>query len=214
MDVNKVDMSNPLARKIYDLKFTCQESLLKGNYRDSIKARKELSEIAVDNFDLITKVENPITIRGPISVFSKYRRRFFTARLIDKFRIKTPTEKKYITKCFLLSRGLYTNTPQKDNPTPLTKEIYDLKSESQIAMLSGLYHDSIKARKELAEIGVDHFELVTKIKNPVQGRFGLFSKYGRRILTAILIDKIRAKTPAEKKYIEMNKLFKKGLLKF
>lgn len=213
MDVGKVDMSDPLARRIYDLKFTCQEALLKGNYRDSIKARKELSEIAVDNFDLITKVENPITIRGPISIFNKYRRRFFTARLIDNFRIKTPTEKKFITKCNLLSKGLYKST-QRTDISSLAKQIYDLKSENQIAMLSGLYKDSINARKEIAKIGVDHIGLVTNIENPVKGTFSIFSKYGRRLLFAMLIDKIRLKTPEEKKYIEMCKLFKKELLKF
>ena len=67
--------------------------------------------------------------------------------------------------------------------------------------------------KELAKIGVDNFELVTKVPNTVKGNIPLFSRFGFRIMLYNLIEKFRFKTPEEKKFKEMAELFKKGNLR-
>ena len=104
MNVEKVDMSDPIAQKIYKLKFENSLLIFSGQYRDAIKAQKELAKIGIDNFELVTKVESPI--KGTIPVFSKYGFRIVLARLIDKFRIKTPTEKKFRKMCELYKKGV------------------------------------------------------------------------------------------------------------
>lgn len=103
MQVDRVDMSNPLAQKIYKLKFDNWLSILTGEYREAIKAQKELAKIGVDNFELMTKVESPV--RGTVTLFSKYGFRLIVATIIDKFRIKTPEEKKFREMCELFKKG-------------------------------------------------------------------------------------------------------------
>ena len=103
---------------------------------------------------------------------------------------------------------------QIDTSNPLADKVRELKLENGISIFTGKYRRAIKAQKELAEIGVDNFELMTKMESPVKGTFFLFSKYGFRLLLATVIDKLRIKTPAEKKYREMCRLYKKGIIKF
>lgn len=103
MNVEKVDMSNPIAQKIHELKLENGLSIFAGKYGDAIKAQKQLAKIGIDNFELVTKVESPI--KGTVPVFSKYGFRMILSMLIDKFRIKTPEEKK-LEKCVrFLRRG-------------------------------------------------------------------------------------------------------------
>lgn len=102
---------------------------------------------------------------------------------------------------------------QIDITNPLEDKIRKLKLENGISILTGNYRRAIKAQRELAKIGIDNFELMTKIESPVKGTVPLLSKFGFRLLLAMLIDKIRYKTPAEKKYRDMCNLFKKGMMK-
>ncbi len=102
---------------------------------------------------------------------------------------------------------------QIDTSNPLAEEVRKLKLANGISIFAGKYRDAIKAQKKLAEIGVDNFELMTKIESPVKGTCPIFSKYGLRMLMATIIDKLRIKTPAEKKYREMCRLYKQGILK-
>jgi len=103
---------------------------------------------------------------------------------------------------------------QIDTSNPLAEKIRALKFVNGVSLFAGKYRCAIRAQKELAEIGVDNFELMTKIEYPIKGTVPILSKYGFRLLLAMLIDKLRIKTPAEKKYREMCRLYKKGILKF
>jgi hypothetical protein len=103
---------------------------------------------------------------------------------------------------------------QIDLNNPLAERVRQLKLENGISIFMGNYRNAIKAQRELAKIGVDNFELMTKIESPVKGTVPLLSKLGFRLLLAMLIDKIRYKTPEEKKYRKMCNLFKKGVIKF
>ena len=100
-----------------------------------------------------------------------------------------------------------------DLNSQLAREIHKLKFDISMSTLTGDYKTAKAAKKELAKIGVDNFELVTKVPNPVSGSFPLFSKEGFNVLMYMLIDKFRIKTPEEKKFEMMAKLFKEGKLK-
>ena len=102
---------------------------------------------------------------------------------------------------------------QVDMSNPLAQKIYQLKFQNGLSLFNGKYRDAIKAQKELAEIGVDNFELVAKIKAPLKITVPLLSIYGLRMILAVIIDKFRKKTPQEVQFREMCSRFKKGLLK-
>jgi len=105
------------------------------------------------------------------------------------------------------------NIEKVDMSNPIAQKIHELKLENGLSIFAGKYSDAIKAQRELAKIGIDNFELVAKVKAPIKISVPLLSIYGFRIMLALIIDKLRIKTPEEKKFREMCTLFKKGLLK-
>ena len=101
-----------------------------------------------------------------------------------------------------------------DLNNPIVRKISDLKFQNGTSVLMGNYKDAIKAQKELAKIGVDNFELVTKVPSRISGQIPLFSKYGLRVIAFSIFNKLRLKTIEEMKFGELCKLYKKGLIKF
>lgn len=103
-NIDPTDLNNPLVKRISDLKFNSGTSALLGNYREAIKAQKELAQIGVDNFELVAKV--PGRLRGSIPLFSRMGLKAFGFMIVDKLRIKTPVEKKFRGMCKLYKKGL------------------------------------------------------------------------------------------------------------
>ena len=101
-----------------------------------------------------------------------------------------------------------------DLNNPLVRKISDLKFQNGTSVLMGNYKDAIKAQKELAKIGVDNFELVTKVPSRLSGSISLFSKMGMRVIGFSLINALRIKTLDEIKFRELCKLYKSGIIKF
>ncbi len=104
-------------------------------------------------------------------------------------------------------------TSTLNNESVLIDKVRKLKAETQLSILLGDYKTAKNSSRELAKIGVDHFELVTKVPNTVQGSVPIFSKFGLRIIGYMLYSLFCHKTPEEKKFKEMAQLFKKGHLK-
>lgn len=103
---------------------------------------------------------------------------------------------------------------QVDLNSAIAQRIYKLKLDTTTSILMGNYKSAIKASKELAEIGVDNFELTTKVPAPVKGSLPLFSKFGWNTLKFMIINSLRIKTPAEKKFKQLVQLYKQGNIKF
>ena len=101
-----------------------------------------------------------------------------------------------------------------DLGNPLVRKISDLKFKNGVSVLTGNFRDAIKSQKELAKIGVDNFELVTKVPSRLNGSIPLFSKMGMRVLGFGLINALRIKTLDEIKFRELCKLYKSGIIKF
>lgn len=89
----------PKVAKLWQLTFDTQYNFINGNYRDYVKAHKELAKNAVENFELMNYVNTPIKINNPISIFSKTGIKMMKVLILDKFRIKTPEEKQYAEYC-------------------------------------------------------------------------------------------------------------------
>ena len=103
---------------------------------------------------------------------------------------------------------------QIDLDSALAKQISKLKFDTTTSILAGDYKSAIKSSKELAEIAVDNFELTTKVKSPYRGQMSIFSKEGLHSVLFILLNKIRKKTPAEKRFSVLNKMYKQGNIRF
>lgn len=101
--IGAVDFNNLFVQKIQKLKSDMQLSILYGDYKTARTARKELAKIGVDNFALVAKTPN--TIKGEIPVFSKFGMRILFFNLLEKFRCKTPEEKKFKELGELFKKG-------------------------------------------------------------------------------------------------------------
>ncbi|MCQ2744002.1 MAG: hypothetical protein MJ230_04305 [bacterium] len=77
-------------------------------------------------------------------------------------------------------------TSTLNNESVLIDKVRKLKAETQLSILLGDYKTAKNSSRELAKIGVDHFELVTKVPNTVQGSVPIFSKFGLRIIGYML----------------------------
>ena len=94
-----------------------------------------------------------------------------------------------------------------DLNSPLAQRVYKLKLDNVVSVISGDYKTARNSRKELAKIGVDNFELITQVKNPVEINFALFSKAFWNDLKFRLAEMFRIKTPEEQKFADMIKAY-------
>ena len=85
-----------IVAKLWQLRFDLQYYFINGSYKEYKNAKKAYAEYAVENYQLLQQVNNPIQIRNSIPVFSKMGRNILKNALLDKLRIKTPAEKKLI----------------------------------------------------------------------------------------------------------------------
>ena len=99
----KVDLNSPLSKKIATLKMNTSLPVLTGDYKQAIEAHKELAKIAVDNFELTIKTPNPI--QGRFSLFSKEGWNALVFIFLEKFRKKTPEEKRFAKMIELYEEG-------------------------------------------------------------------------------------------------------------
>lgn len=97
--------------------------------------------------------------------------------------------------------------PKVDLSSPLAQKISKLKFDTTISVITGDFKTARTAHQELAKIGIDNFELITKVPNPVQGQFSLFSKEGWNALKFMISEKFRRKTPEEIKFNTLVKLY-------
>lgn len=101
--IGAIDFNDPLVQKIRKLKSDTQLSVLLGDYKTARTSHKELAKIGVDNFGLVVKVPN--TVQGNIPLFSKYGWRIMLYNFLEKFRHKTPEEKKFREMAELYKKG-------------------------------------------------------------------------------------------------------------
>lgn len=100
-----------------------------------------------------------------------------------------------------------------DLSNPFVKKVSDLKFDTATSVLTGKFRNAIKAQKELADLALDNFETVAKVPVRTVREAPIFSKFGLRVILFKLINALRCKTPAEKIFREMCKLYKKGIIK-
>ena len=106
------------------------------------------------------------------------------------------------------------NVPKVNLSSPLAQKISKLKFDTAFSIITGDFKTARTAHQELAKIGVDNFELITKVPNPIQGQFSLFSKEGWNALKFMISEKFRRKTPEEIKLNALAKLYRDKHIQF
>ena len=99
----RVSLNNALARRISQLKMNSALSVMSGDFKQARAAQKELAKIAVDYFELTMNVPSPV--RGSFSLFSKEGFNALRFIISEKFREKTPEEKRMMQMIELYKKG-------------------------------------------------------------------------------------------------------------
>ena len=100
----KVDSINSVSQKIANLKSDISSSILNGQYNKARESHKELAKIAMDNFELTVKTPEPSS--HSFSLFSKKGFNALLFTILEKFRKKTPEEKRLIEFTKMYNKGV------------------------------------------------------------------------------------------------------------
>lgn len=88
------DFTSPTVKHVSELKNKALLSFNDGNYKEYKQSLIELAKIGVDNFELVKNTPS-LKIQRPVNIFSKDFFNLMKVFLLNKFRIKTPEEKRY-----------------------------------------------------------------------------------------------------------------------
>ena len=87
----------------------------------------------------------------------------------------------------------------------IAQKLSQLKMDTVYAAVMGDYKAFKTAQKQYAKIAVDNFELASSLKSPQVKSVPLFSKVGLNMLKCFLLNKLRIKTPEEKRLKQLGR---------